>query len=166
MATHSSIVSWRIPGTEEPGGLQSVGLQRVRLNWSDSMHWIHHNIASVLCFVFSGLEACGILAPPPGIEPISPALVGEVLTTGPPGKSQVWSLAFGNLLLLLMYQYCFPTSLMLLAEETSHCLLLPGILSPPCAACPADIEHHWRTSACPLLRVTWFLIPDLHIEDE
>ena len=27
MATHSSIVAWRIPGTEEPGGLQSMGLQ-------------------------------------------------------------------------------------------------------------------------------------------
>ena len=29
MATHSSILAWRIPRTEEPGGLQSMGLQRV-----------------------------------------------------------------------------------------------------------------------------------------
>ena len=29
MAAHSSILAWRIPGTEEPGGLQSIGLQRV-----------------------------------------------------------------------------------------------------------------------------------------
>ena len=29
MATHSSILSWRIPWTEEPEGLQSIGLQRV-----------------------------------------------------------------------------------------------------------------------------------------
>ena len=29
MATHSIILAWRIPGTEEPGGLQSMGLQRV-----------------------------------------------------------------------------------------------------------------------------------------
>ena len=29
MATHSSILAWEIPGTEEPGGLQSMGLQRV-----------------------------------------------------------------------------------------------------------------------------------------
>ena len=29
MATHSSIVAWEIPRTEEPGGLQSMGLQRV-----------------------------------------------------------------------------------------------------------------------------------------
>ena len=32
MATHSSILAWRIPWTEEPGGLQSVGLQRVGHN--------------------------------------------------------------------------------------------------------------------------------------
>ena len=30
MATHSSIVDWRIPETEEPGGLQSIGSQRGR----------------------------------------------------------------------------------------------------------------------------------------
>ena len=29
MATHSSILAWRIPCTEEPGGPQSIGLQRV-----------------------------------------------------------------------------------------------------------------------------------------
>ena len=32
MATHSSILAWRIPWTEEPGRLQSVELQRVRHN--------------------------------------------------------------------------------------------------------------------------------------
>ena len=32
MATHSSILAWRIPGTEDPGGLQSTGLQRVGHN--------------------------------------------------------------------------------------------------------------------------------------
>ena len=30
MVTHSSILAWRIPGTEEPGGLQSMGSQRLR----------------------------------------------------------------------------------------------------------------------------------------
>ena len=29
MATHSSTLAWRVPGTEEPGGLRSTGLQRV-----------------------------------------------------------------------------------------------------------------------------------------
>ena len=32
-ATHSSILAWRIPWIEEPGGLQSAGLQRVRHDW-------------------------------------------------------------------------------------------------------------------------------------
>ena len=32
-ATHSSIVAWRIPWTEDPGRLQSMGMQRVRHNW-------------------------------------------------------------------------------------------------------------------------------------
>ena len=32
MATHSSILAWRIPWTEEHGGLQSTGSQRVRYN--------------------------------------------------------------------------------------------------------------------------------------
>ena len=32
IVTHSSILAWRIPWTEEPGGLQSIGLQRVGQN--------------------------------------------------------------------------------------------------------------------------------------
>ena len=32
MATHSSVLAWRIPGTEEPGGLPSVGSHRVGYN--------------------------------------------------------------------------------------------------------------------------------------
>ena len=38
-------------------------------------------------FWFFGREACGVSAPRPGIEPTPPVLEGEVLTTGPPGKS-------------------------------------------------------------------------------
>ena len=34
MATHSSVLAWRIPWTEEPGQLQSMGLQSVRHNWA------------------------------------------------------------------------------------------------------------------------------------
>ena len=36
---------------------------------------------------FFGREACGILAAQPGVKPASPTLEGEVLTTGPAGKS-------------------------------------------------------------------------------
>ena len=34
MATHSSILAWRTPGTQKPGGWQSIGLQRVGHDWS------------------------------------------------------------------------------------------------------------------------------------
>ena len=36
MATHSSVLAWRIPGTGEPGGLPSLGSHRVGHDWSDS----------------------------------------------------------------------------------------------------------------------------------
>jgi len=35
MATYSSVLAWRIPGTREPGGLPSLGSHRVRHDWSD-----------------------------------------------------------------------------------------------------------------------------------
>ena len=35
MATHSSVLAWRIPGTGEPGGLPSMGSHRVRHDCSD-----------------------------------------------------------------------------------------------------------------------------------
>ena len=38
MVTHSSILTWRIPLTEEPGGLQSIGSQRVGHDCSDLAH--------------------------------------------------------------------------------------------------------------------------------
>ena len=52
MATHFSILAWRTPETEEPGGLQSMGLQRAGHNWvtitfppffppNNVMHWTH-----------------------------------------------------------------------------------------------------------------------------
>ena len=34
MATHSSILAWRIPWAEKPGGLQCIGSQRIRHNWA------------------------------------------------------------------------------------------------------------------------------------
>ena len=40
MATHSSILAWRIPWTEEPGGLESMGSQRVGDDWATSLMYI------------------------------------------------------------------------------------------------------------------------------
>ena len=38
MATHSNILSWRIPWTEKPGGLQSMEWQRAGHNWATNTH--------------------------------------------------------------------------------------------------------------------------------
>ena len=40
MATYSSTLAWKIPWTEEPGRLQSMGLQRVRHDRATSLHFI------------------------------------------------------------------------------------------------------------------------------
>ena len=46
MATHSSTLAWRIPWREEPGRLQSMGLQRVRHNWATSLHFTSRHFTS------------------------------------------------------------------------------------------------------------------------
>ena len=40
MATHSSIFAWTIPWTEEPSGLQSTGLERVRHDWATNTNTV------------------------------------------------------------------------------------------------------------------------------
>ena len=47
MTTVSSILAWRIPWTEEPGGVQSMGLQRVRHDWATKHSTI---LASLISF--------------------------------------------------------------------------------------------------------------------
>ena len=42
MATHSSILAWRIPWTEEPGGLQSAGRKE-----SDMTEWLHFHFQAI-----------------------------------------------------------------------------------------------------------------------
>ena len=52
MATHSSVLSWRIPGMAEPGGLLSMGLHRVGYNWSNleaaAAHFSHFSMFQIL----------------------------------------------------------------------------------------------------------------------
>ena len=55
IATHSSILPWRIPSTEEPGRLQSIGLQRVRLKQL-SMHVQVLHIIGIMKYLSFGLD--------------------------------------------------------------------------------------------------------------
>ena len=56
MATHSGVLAWRIPWTEEPGGLQPRGSQRVRKTTEGIQHpCIHANlILKIKCWGFPG----------------------------------------------------------------------------------------------------------------
>ena len=83
MATHSSILAWRIPWTEEPGGLQSMGSQRVGHNSATSLSL---SFTFMACETFVPLtrdwaQAWWVKAPSPN-------------TTGPPGDPFLWFLFF------------------------------------------------------------------------
>ena len=87
MATHSSVLAWRIPGTGEPGGLPSMGSHRVGHDWSDlassaAAPWLNSKVINStsegLCDVLSGSRIpgrrhiaqylwceCSIHSPPP-----------------------------------------------------------------------------------------------------
>ena len=94
-------------------------------------------------FWFFGHEAYGILAPPPGIEPAPLALEGEVLTPGPPGKSQ------NNPILLLSIFYststCFnwswPSNTSCHREQQNRARSQE---QKPCLWHSQGISHHWQ----------------------
>ena len=68
MATHSSILAWRIPPMEEPGGLQSVGLQRVGQDSSDLARSMHTELELELSHCISSSTQYGpahLHVPPP-----------------------------------------------------------------------------------------------------
>ena len=60
MATHSSVLSWRIPGTVEPGGLPTMGSHRVGHDWSD-LAAAHTKWDIISSFFFSLLVQPGTL---------------------------------------------------------------------------------------------------------
>ena len=57
MATHSSILAWRIPWMEEPGRLQSMGLQRVRHDWAaERLHFQYSIVCMYHIFICSSVD--------------------------------------------------------------------------------------------------------------
>ena len=53
MASYSSILAWKIPWTEEPGRLQSMGLQRVRHDWVTHFHFLFSSLSLFNEYIFS-----------------------------------------------------------------------------------------------------------------
>ena len=108
MATHFSMLAWRIPWTEEPGGLQSMGSQKVGHDWVTNTHLLNKPLlshfscvqlfatpwavayqASLSMGLFRQEYWSGLPCPPPGDLPnsktepaslMSPALAGEFFT--------------------------------------------------------------------------------------
>ena len=58
MATHSNILAWRIPWTEEPGRLQSIGLLRVGHDWNDLAHTQSNKISQEQSPCFCPRRVC------------------------------------------------------------------------------------------------------------
>ena len=74
MANHSSILAWKVPWTEEPGGLQSMGSQRV----GHSLILCREGKMSATCSLFL-LAAWGPLALLPVTLSLLPACINKVL---------------------------------------------------------------------------------------
>ena len=73
MATHSSILVWKIPGTEDPGRLQSMGFQRDGHNWKTSLSfflkssWSPNSLLWSLSLKFSSLSSFFSSSPSSGM---------------------------------------------------------------------------------------------------
>ena len=103
MATHSSILAWRIPWTEEPGRLQSMGLQRVGHNWVTSLTcplspWCLSTISSSI----APFSSCPQSFPEPESFPMSPLFASGGQRTGASTSASV---------LLMNIQSWFPLGL-------------------------------------------------------
>ena len=67
MATHSSVLDWRIPWTEEPGGLQPMGSQRARHDWATEQS---HEVLKFIVFSAETHLSSLLSLPPPPSTPL------------------------------------------------------------------------------------------------
>jgi len=125
MATYSSVLAWRIPGTGEPGGLPSMGSHRVRHDWSD--------LAAVAAAVFSQWGTgggtwvlrgwkphCNTCACPPDTWPCKTVIKMSLPTAPCVSKSILWVWAVEHfsqgIALLLKDLWCGTMKITLLTE--------------------------------------------------
>ena len=79
-----TITAMKIAGALSGHLLYATQFTHINLFFSFWLLWVFTVGCGLSCFA-----VCGILVPPPGIEPTSPALQGTFLTSGPPGKSLI-----------------------------------------------------------------------------
>ena len=103
MASHSSILAWKIPWTEEPGRLQSMGLQRVRHDWVTHFHFLFSSLSLFNEYIFSWTY-------PPYLLTLVPLFLLSFCFTLPKKKT------FFSKLLVWLSVMCFQ-----LLSPPSHC---------------------------------------------
>ena len=94
MATHSSVLAWRIPGTGEPGGLPSMGSHRVGHDWSDSAAAAADHIGAFGPELMGFWVTMGITPLPPPRQKKTNTLKGNSLLARyfpTSGKKQKWN---------------------------------------------------------------------------
>ena len=102
MTTYSSILSWRIPWMEEPGGLQSMGSQRIRHNWAtNSRTGLRGALLSVTSYFY--LATFKVLC-----YLLRLSLTFDILIVICLGVDLFWFILFG--ILNLKLGYLFPSS--------------------------------------------------------
>ena len=76
MATHSSILAWRIPWTEEPGSLQSIGLQRDMTEQLTYTRFVIALLPSSKCLLISWLKSpSAVILEPKKIKSVTVSIV-------------------------------------------------------------------------------------------
>ena len=150
MATHSSTLAWKIPWTEEPGRLQSMGLQKVRHHWvtSHSLSLSRFVIAFLpgsKCLLISWLQSLPTVILEPrviksaNVSIVSPSICHEVM--GLDATIFIfWMLSFKptfSLSALTLLKRLFSSSSLSAVRVVSSAYLrllifLPAILIPAC----------------------------------
>ena len=152
MATHSSVLAWEIPWTEELGGLQSMGSQRVRRNWAYILNQrTHLPISPSLAFSFQHLFF--------DYSQTFPKTQEEASNTVLPCKLAFWSASLPPRMLsheqnrghfkFLPFSLTLKANACILFRQSLFCL--KGLSPRPFSRMPIRIE----TQASPLLPGGW-----------
>ena len=136
MATHSSVLAWRIPGIGEPGGLLSMGSHRVGHDWSDLAAAAELNFVDCISVLVA--QSCLTLCDPMDCSP--PGLfVHEILQA----RILEWvAVSFSRLLYMVVY-FCVFIFLHVDFQFSQYCLLkslsFPTVFS--WHRCQRSIDH-------------------------
>ena len=129
MATHSSVLAWRIPGTEEPGGLPSMGSHRVRQDWS--------NLAAAATVIWSTRSTVSVvyLSRHPNLNTHFPRQPNLYFTCQPLDPSMSHLLGWLIVVCLFFWLECIFNFLMVFESWLSTLLTVPLSTPRPPQSC-------------------------------